>query len=130
MDMKKPGESQRRVRKKSVTSYPLVVGVSADSASSRETGGKGGRISIMRFGSVAAKTHSPHPDIKGANITAGQDALKRSKKAFIKRGVALRHRKGVPIFFADPKEPSVLIRRLNGQEERGRIVGGAFVPAE
>lgn len=118
--------SEPRKRKKAVKSYPVIMGV----PDGRPSGGKGKRVTTFRFGSVAAKSSAPHPDVKSANIAAGQQALMRAKGAFTKRGVSLRHRKDVPVFFADPNEPSVLIRRLDGKEERGRIVAGAFVPAE
>lgn len=88
------------------------------------------RSKTMRFGSVQAKVVAQSPATKTANVALGQVALKRAKTGFLKRGVSLRHGKSVPVFFADPREPSILIRRLDGHEERGKIVDGAFVPAE
>jgi hypothetical protein len=112
--------------KKGRRTYALILDVSSRSA----TGGKWKTAGTTRFGSVQAKSIATDGATRHANIALGQAALKRAKIAFVKRGVSLRHRKDVPVFFADPREPSVLIRRLGGREERGQIVDGAFVPAE
>jgi len=37
-------------------------------------------------------------------------------------------RPGVPYFRADPDDPTVMIRDLDGVEERGQLVQGEFVP--
>ena len=89
-----------------------------------------GRFTTLQFGSVRAEAVAPHPDVKGANIAAGQEALKRAKTAFVTTGVSLRHRKSVPTYFADAHDPNILIRRLDGREERGRFVDGAFVAGQ
>jgi hypothetical protein len=120
---KAPGK--KAPRKYASTAHALLLGTREGKASEgkKRPGGK------LRFGLVEARAARPHPDVKSANIASGQEALKRAKKAFTNKGVSLRHRKSVPVFFADPKDPSVLIRRLEGREERGRLVNGAFVPA-
>ena len=90
-------------------------------------GGKKGRASTLTFGSVQAKTYGADPNVFEANVASGQEALKRAKTAFVKTGVSLRHGKKVPTFFVDAHDPTILIRRLEGREERGRFVDGKFV---
>lgn len=87
-----------------------------------------GAHSTLRFGLVRAKTGKADPQVKSANVALGQESLKRAKGAFTRKGITLRHGKAVPVFRADPQEPSVLIRRLDDREERGRFIGKEFVP--
>ena len=105
------------------TKYTILVAPHHGTAG----GAKKGRASTLTFGSVQAKTCRANPSVVEANIASGQAALKRAKTAFTKTGVSLRHRKDVPVFSADPHDPTILIRRLDGREERGRFVNGAFV---
>ncbi|MEI8121458.1 MAG: hypothetical protein WCI20_05360 [bacterium] len=44
-----------------------------------------------------------------------------------KPGVILSLRKSVPIFYADPKDPKYLIRKVAGRRERVRFENGDFV---
>jgi hypothetical protein len=125
MTTKKSEGTTKRGATRSSRKRTLLLGASGSVDAKRR-----GRVGTLKFGSVEAKAPAPHPDIKSANIALGQQALKRAKSAFLKTGVSLRHGKSVPTFFADSHEPSVLIRRVDGREERGRFVGGTFVPAE
>jgi hypothetical protein len=46
--------------------------------------------------------------------------------ALVNPGVKLPRGKGVPIYRADPNDPTILIRELNGRDERGTLVDGEF----
>jgi hypothetical protein len=122
-DKKLSGTGQDRTRR---STYALTLSDPKDMAKKA----KRAHSHTFRFGWVEAKTSATDPLVKSANVVLGQEALKRAKNAFTKQGVSLRHGKTVPVYYADPKEPSVLIRKYEGREERGRFVGKAFVPSE
>jgi hypothetical protein len=64
------------------------------------------------------------------NIASGNSALGRAASAFVKPGVKLSRGKNIPFYRADPREPRILIRELNGRSQRGTLVDGEFKPAE
>jgi len=63
------------------------------------------------------------------NIAEGRSALKRAKAALVRPGVQVKIKDGVPMYHADPNKPGFLVRTLNGETARGRLVGGKFRPA-
>ena len=87
-------------------------------------------IRSVRFGGVTASNTSPDAATLVINVRSGSEALGRAKYAFTKPGVKLQHRAEVPTFRVDARNPSVLIREVNGRIDRGRIVNGTFVAAE
>jgi hypothetical protein len=82
--------------------------------------------SSVAFGSVTVKGGGPAPATVKHNIASGRSALKRGLSALIKPGVKLPRGKGIPIYHADPNDPTILIRELNGRDERGTLVDGEF----
>jgi hypothetical protein len=80
----------------------------------------------VRYGSASMKWGAGQETALVDNILRGQQALKKAKKKVVKPGVALRARKDVPMFFADPSNPKRLIRELNGKRETGVFEDGAF----
>lgn len=84
----------------------------------------------VTFGSVTIKGSNLPAEEMQRNVASGHAALKRAAKAFVKAGVTLRRGRNVPLYRADPKEPRILIRELNGRSERGTFVGGEFKLAE
>jgi hypothetical protein len=54
--------------------------------------------------------------------------LARLLKALMRPGICLRKETGVPYFWADYRDPNIIIRELDGVRERGRFVGGVFRP--
>jgi hypothetical protein len=85
-----------------------------------------GKTYVMRFGSVTIKGRAPAAATVKHNIALGQAALKRGLMAFVKPGVKLPRSKGIPKYRADPNDPSILIRELNGRDERGTLAAGEF----
>lgn len=80
----------------------------------------------VKCGSVTVEVDRPsNAEIK-RNILAGQKALLRAKDAFLKPGVRIHAEKDVPLFSVDPANPSILVRKLNGKEDRGVLKNGAF----
>ena len=80
----------------------------------------------LRFGSVTIEGGAPSSATVKHNISLGQSALERGFKALVKPGVKLSRGKGIPIYRADPNDPRILIRELNGRDERGALVDGEF----
>jgi len=85
-----------------------------------------GRISKVKFGNVTVQGVQPSSTVVSANVERSSVALERAIKKLIKPGIVLRAKKDVPKFSAIEDEPGVFLRRLNGQEQRGRLVNGAF----
>jgi hypothetical protein len=82
----------------------------------------------FKFGSVTVANNAAEAVDVAANIRAGTEALTRAKSALVTRGVRLKDTPGVPRFSVDARDPSVMIRNLNGEIERGRFENGAFEP--
>lgn len=87
------------------------------------------KVRTLRFGSVKIKSAPPAAAVVQRNVAAGHSALTRAKSAFLAKGVKLGYRKDVPFYSVDPEQPGVMIRRLNGRVDRGRLVDGVFVPS-
>ena len=86
--------------------------------------------STITFGSVTIKGSRLPIEEMRRNIASGNSALGRAAKAFVKAGVKLHRGKNIPLYRADPEDPGVLIRELNGRIERGALVDGEFKRAE
>jgi hypothetical protein len=56
----------------------------------------------------------------------GQAALKRAADRIVRPGVTIAQRKGVPLYRVDDDNPNVIIRKLDGIEERGIFADGEF----
>jgi hypothetical protein len=84
----------------------------------------------LKFGAVVVANTAPDATTIAVNVNAGREALKRATDVLTKPGVTLRLGAHVPRFRADVREPGMLIRELDGNEQRGRIINGAFVPAD
>jgi hypothetical protein len=89
-----------------------------------------GKTYKVRFGSVTIRGGAPAAAVVRRNVALGQSALKRGFVAFAKPGVKLPRSKGVPKYRADPNDPTILIRELNGRDERGTLADGKFKIAE
>jgi hypothetical protein len=81
----------------------------------------------VKFGAVTVSVATPRFGEVKRNIKAGQAALFRAKGKFLNPGIKLVAAKGIPLFSADPGNPHLLIRRLNGMAVKGTIKNGRFV---
>lgn len=84
----------------------------------------------LKFGRVVVANTVPDSATVWSNVDAGRQALKRATEVLSKPGVTLRLAAGVPRFRADPTQPGMLVRELNGTVQRGRIVNGSFAPVD
>ena len=72
----------------------------------------------VTFGSVTVLVDVPTKAEVEKNIKDGQEALARLLERIQSPGVKLKFKKGVPNYYADPEDPSRLIRILDGKKER------------
>jgi hypothetical protein len=84
------------------------------------------RVSV---GAVTIKV-SPASDTEvKRNIIIGQNALKRASSKIAQSGVTLNMAKNIPLFHADPENPDLFIRELQGKRQSGKLVDGKFKAA-
>lgn len=83
-----------------------------------------------RFGNVTVRGGTaPDPDRVAAEAAETARRLERALRSLIEKpGVKLEEKPGVPYFSCDPDNPDILVRRLDGRTEKGRMVEGSFVP--
>ena len=80
----------------------------------------------ITFGAVTVETMRPPERILRANIQAGQEALRRAKKAIISPGIVLQREKGVPLYYGCDTDPGLIIQELDGKKSLGTFSGGRF----
>ena len=85
-----------------------------------------GKRSTVKFGGVTVSVPKPSSAELKRNIAASTEALERVTKRLVRPGVRLYVKKNVPLYSADPREPGVYIRVLNGKTERGVVENGMF----
>lgn len=85
-----------------------------------------GVVKTIHFGSVSVVVREPN--IKGIkrNIEAGQNALARAMGKIVNPGVIINNAKDVPLYYADPEQPRLIIRERNGKLVRGTFKNGKF----
>lgn len=88
------------------------------------------KMTTVTFGSVTVTGPAPSEAVVRENIAASRRALEGALDAFKKPGIRLPRRRNVPLYRADPNEPNILIRELNGREERGTMSEGQFIIAK
>lgn len=91
-----------------------------------KVGGRGSRSSNVKFGDVVVSGKKPPQKLVVQHVERSTEALERVGKKFVRPGVSLRFRTGVPSYYADENEPGVFFRVLNGETQRGRLVNGKF----
>lgn len=96
--------------------------VSQGKASAKKTSGS---LSAT-FGSVTVVVRAPSATEIKRNIKAGQTALARAKPALAKKGVTLASPKKAPIYYVDESAAGLIVRDIDGQVTKGRVVNGVF----
>jgi len=86
----------------------------------------GSVFSTVTFGAVSVSAASPKANELRRNVTIGRAALARAVPKLAKAGVSVKAVSSVPLFRADPQDPSRLIREMNGQVATGKFVNGKF----
>jgi len=80
----------------------------------------------VTFGSVTIRTEPVDPDVIRKNIIEGQKALARGLEAFKSKGVKLNVPKGTALYQANPNNPNLLIRNIDGKIDQGVFENGQF----
>jgi hypothetical protein len=86
----------------------------------------GAVVSTINFGAVRVKAASPEVGELRRNVTIGQAAMARAVPKLVKPGVTFSTEVSIPLFRADPQNPSRLIREVNGRVSTGTFVNGKF----
>jgi len=81
---------------------------------------------MVRFGSVEVRDATFSQSEKRRNVGTGQAALSRAVPKIVKPGFAKSSGESAPRYRADPHNPHVLIRELNGVSAKGTFVDGKF----
>jgi len=97
-------------------------------ADSKKAKSKSTEKKVIAFGSVTVKVGELNKSELKRNIKAGQTALARAKGKILKPGIKLDLSKEVPIFYAAPDSPDLIIREQDGKKEKGILVKGKFKP--
>lgn len=79
-----------------------------------------------KFGAVTVTGTKPAAELVDQNIARSTQALERVALRLLRPGVVIRRKKGVAEYSASENEPGVLIRKLDGKSERGRLEGKEF----
>ncbi len=88
-------------------------------------------VTTVSFGAVSIKVDVPSLAQVGKNIKSGQQALKRAGKRLAGKGVKLGHPDNIPLFYADPTDPDLIIRVIGKTVVRGKMVrNGVFQPVK
>lgn len=80
----------------------------------------------VTFGSVTIRTEREDPEVIRKNIIEGQKAFARALEAFKTKGVKLNAPKGTALYHANPNNPSLLIRNIDGKIDQGVFENGQF----
>lgn len=83
----------------------------------------------LTVGSVTVRVSQPTQEMIKRNLAASEVALSRAMKEIIKPGIKLNPAKGVPLYQADPDNPNLIIRTLDGKLEKGCFLAGKFKAA-
>ncbi|QGZ38106.1 hypothetical protein [Pseudoduganella flava] len=86
------------------------------------------RGTTVRFGGVTVVAPKPEESAVKKQLAAGKRAVSQLKKVLVSPGVRLQKTPDTPIFRADPRDASLVVRVLNGRSVRGRFIQGQFVP--
>ena len=86
-----------------------------------------GRRRNAKFSTVTVSGIAPKKETVKKNVQASTLALKAAKQKLARPGVSLSKKRGIPRYFLDENNPTIMIRVLNGRVTRGRIVNGSFI---
>ena len=93
--------------------------------------GKLHKVRTVKFGTVTIESVTlPDAAVVRSNIQLGNTAFERVAATIVQPGLHLDDKADVPMYSADPDDPSRLVRRMNDKRERGHLRSGKFVIAK
>jgi hypothetical protein len=81
---------------------------------------------VVTFGRVRVEAIRADPQVREANVRAGQEVMARAIQRLSSPGVRFQKKRGVASYRADPKNPRQVIRELMGKTETGVFEDGEF----
>lgn len=115
-----------RASRNSPAAGELKINAAAGAGNPKGAAKARGAGKTLHYGAVTLKVGLASAEERARNVELGQLALKKIKSRLIKPGVKMRPRRGVPLFFADPTNPSRVVRELDGKREVGVFDNGVF----
>lgn len=84
----------------------------------------------ITFGNATLRAPRANEQQRELGVAGGRRAMEGLAKAILRLpGVKLERKPGVPRFYADAKNPAMVVRDLDGVRQRGTFVDGRFVEA-
>jgi hypothetical protein len=80
----------------------------------------------VTFGDVSVQVTRPSDEAVQKGVRTSAKVIKDLGKRLLTPGVDIKQSQDVPVFKADPHDPSRVIRQLNGKLEVGYFVRGKF----
>jgi len=87
-----------------------------------------GAVYSPATGTSSGQSGSVGDALISEGVRRSRESMKLLAARLARPGIELKVAATVPLYRADPKDPSVLIRRLGKAETRGKLVNGAFRP--
>lgn len=91
-----------------------------------DTSGNSKNTVSVKFGAVSVRVSLPTDEVVRSGVRASAKAVDRLSKRLVQPGVSIKREKDVPTYTANPRNPTQVVRHLNGQSEVGEFVRGKF----
>lgn len=92
-----------------------------------ERGGEGELVEIA-FGSATLRAPRVSEESRARGVEDSRRAMRALADAVLALpGIKLQRKVGVPLFYVDTEDPTLIVRELDGMKQRGRFEDGRFV---
>lgn len=88
-----------------------------------------GGWTAVRLGNVTVGVRTPTPVEFKRRMQESKAVVLNLRSAVGKTGVRIAMKASTPLYEADPDDPNLVIRKLNGKATRGHFKDGVFVKA-
>lgn len=87
-----------------------------------------GEVVEISFGSATLRAPPVSEERRALGVEEGRRAMRAFADAILALpGITLPRKAGVPIFYIDVENPTLIVRELDGTKRRGKIEDGRFV---
>jgi hypothetical protein len=87
------------------------------------------KLRVIEFGGVTVTVPAPTTAERKLRLSETQAVVGQLKKVFAKPGVKLKIARTTPRYSADPKDMSLVLRRVGSEVTRGHFRNGVFEEA-
>ncbi|MDQ2149880.1 hypothetical protein RBI22_14260 [Alcaligenaceae bacterium C4P045] len=84
----------------------------------------------VSYGGVSVLVAQPTDDQLKTNVRRSTRVMSSLGKKISKPGVKLAEKKNIPFYSVDARDPSLMVRLLNGTKIKGHLINGTFIPAK